>query len=340
MNRIVLTGLVTSVVALATACDMGSAPLAHQSSMDVMSRGVALHDADSSFDGAQVGMRGTTCDVDVAFGSIGSDYDYPGDDETVDDVATDDNGDVNVIVTGDKGVHIQQTDGWNTSSRDFEIDGVVVGRNFEDGAIVLAEGDGDDCALHVVGTDNDRVVRLKPDQQCLGVHTLETDPTAGGAWIGSDGGLWSYEGSEVVVVSEAPSNIVAYDPFTDGLYTAELGGTVVTAFEPDGSIRWQSDVGASIYSLADLGAEEAVAVSVNYDSGTGGVLFLDGWTGEQRAEEPVSTPNNRVVTSRDGRRLAIVSNDRVDFYDVNPGLSGSSWDWGDFGSDTEWDWSL
>ncbi len=345
MNRIGTLGLIGALGLLTTACELGTAPMSHQSTLGQMTRGIVLHDADTPSDsGAQVGMSGTTCDWDPVYGGIGTDYNYPGEDETVDDVAENDNGDVQVVVSTDKTVHIQESgDTLNTSSRDYEIDGVLVAQNYENGAIVLTEGDGNDCSLVTVGTDNDTTYDLKGDRQCLGVHTLETDPTSGSAWVGSDAGLFSLEGAEMVTINEEPANIVAYDPYTDALYTAELGDSVVRAIEPDGTVRWETDVGASIFSLDDVGAEEAVAVSVNYTdgTGTGAVIFVDGNTGEIRTNQQTLTQNNTVVTSRDGSQLSLANSGGAEFYGVNPGLQGSAgngWDvnWGDFGDDMEW----
>ena len=345
MVRLGLVSVVGALTVLVTTgCDLQSDPLNYESTLGYATRGLVLHNEDANVDsGAQVGMNSTTCAFDTEYGSIGTDYDYPSDSESVDDSVTTDSGDVQVIVTSDKTVHIQETDGWNASSSDYDIEGVLVARSFDDGALVLSEGNGNACTLTTVGTSADATVEMDPAQQCAGIHTLETDPTLGRGWVGSDQGLWAFEGTEVVSISETPSNIVAYDPYTDALYTAEVGGSVVTALDADGSERWTTDVGSPIFSLDDLGAEESVAVSVNYADGTGGLIFLDGWTGVNRATVAVATQNNRVVTSRDGHKLSVASANSVDFYEVNSGLvSSSGWDvdWDELGEGVDFDFEL
>ena len=343
MTRIALLALTGGLVALTTACELPREALDHQSTLSTTARGIVLHDSNSAVDDdAQVGMSGTTCEVDTTFGSVGSDHNYPGDAESVDDIVVTPSGDTQVIVTGDNSVHIQESpDGWSTDVSDHHVPGALESKGFEDGAIVLTDAGDTGCGLTTVRTLDDGTSRLKPEL-CAGVHTLETDPTAGLAWVGSDSGLWQYDGQDVVIINEQPANLVAYDPYTDGLYTAELGSTTVRAIEADGSVRWTAEVAGSIYSIDDVGAEEAVAVSFNYEdgSGTGGVTFLDGWTGEVKADQFVNTANNRVFTSRDGSKLALDNGSRVDFYGVNPNFQGSGgWDWGEF-EDTDIEWSF
>ncbi|MBW2256704.1 MAG: hypothetical protein JRI25_19195 [Deltaproteobacteria bacterium] len=288
----------------------------HESTLYQATRGIIVHDTDAwGYRGAQVGMVGTTCAVDVEYATLGTDYDYPGSDDTVEDVG-EQGGNVVVLVASEDGVHIQKDDGfWGADTDDFPVPDVMEGRLLEDEGVVVLAGDDEDCGVEWVGTTAPGRTDLSPDV-CAGSPGLSADPTLGHAFVGHNGGVSLVTPSSSVVVSEDPSELVEWDPVADVLYAAEIGGTTVRGIEADGALRWTTEVGGAVQALDDMGVRASAVVTVAYELGGGGVVVIDGFTGE--IDNSFNTPGaaDEVKTSNDGRTLALADDEQVHFYGV------------------------
>lgn len=299
---------VLAVAAFASACQWDPMFLEHQSTLYTSARGVAL-DTDPSGN-AQVGMNGTTCAVDTAYGTPSTDYDYPGTDEEVDDVSDDGV----VVITGDDKVHLQHSDGWTTSSEDYDVPAAQVSVALDDGAVTYG-GDDDRCALTWVG-QRDAVSDLPP-AICGSRTDVAADPTDGTTYVGTTIGTYEVEPGEApTTISEEPAELIAYDLTTELLYTAEVEGSVVRAIDTTGSEAWVATIDGAVIALDDMGAEAAVAVSVARADGTGGIVVLDGFTGIPSTSLSLPTPGDEVVGSNDGGQIAVVGDGQVGFFGV------------------------
>ncbi len=266
-------------------------------------------------DVAQVGMSGTTCDVTIEDGAIGTDYDYPGDNDRVVDSGPDPvTGSDVVVVTSDKGVHIQEgSDFWGATSIDYDVPAGVVDATLTDDAVVVLT---EDCEVGFVHGDDPTGVGVMPEF-CEGTTEITANPETGDAWIGSENGLVLVDPKgDAELVDEAPSEIVAWDAESDCLYTAARGSDTVYALEADGSIRWVSDVRGEVLDIAegDNGGRAIVAIA----SGMGGeIVQLDGYTGLELGSKSVNTRPDAITTANGGRSLAVAGSNRVDFYNAS-----------------------
>lgn len=313
MQRLVLLGSVAGTIALAMGCDAPAEQFNYQSTLHENTRGVVVGN-----DGrAQVGLDlGTTCEVDTQYASMSTDYDYPGDDESVDDIDDRGEGDVRVVVTSEKGAHIQTEDGfWGGASEDYEVPNAVQSRLLDVGAAVLYNDGGYSCGVEWVGGAVDARAPIKGDQ-CDDITTMSVDPVVGTAFIGGSNGVTAVtpDGTTAVVTDEQ-SELSEWDATTEVLYVAALGSSTVRGYEADGTELWTASVDGSITGLDDMGLRAAVAVSIQLADGSGGVRVLDGATGEPLEDIATPTPADAIRVSDDGRSLALVEEGQVHFYD-------------------------
>ena len=81
-----MPGLLPLLLLLSACGSSDEASFVYQSSLgDIRTNGVVLLPGGET---AVAGMFGSTCTIDTTFGLIGSDYDFPGDDERVEDAGT------------------------------------------------------------------------------------------------------------------------------------------------------------------------------------------------------------------------------------------------------------
>jgi len=270
--------------------------------------GVVIVDTDN----AQVGMSGTTCDVATS-GEIGTDYDYPGNADVVQDAGTDPvTGEGIVVITSDKGVHVQQSDPWFVAtSDDYEFDGASDAAIAGDAIVVLDE---DKCEITYVHT-NQPVRAELDDDYCDGTVELAGDPDSDNSFLGTPQGviMISPDAGTVEEIDGAPAEIIAWDATAGVLYTASIGGSTVTAVESDGTMRWSTPVDGEVLDISDFGAMGQAIVSLDVN-GSGELLFLDGWTGAVVDSKNLPTPAAEVTSSDDGRTIATSRGDRVDFF--------------------------
>lgn len=295
---------------LAVGCSGQQLQLDRDGGIATNARGVALVG-----DGvAQVGMSGTTCEVSTESGMIGTDYDYPGSDDKVQDVAEGDNGDVVVVVTSDKGAHIQESDGWGwANSTDYDVDGATEAVMVAPGTVAVLSDTPSGCVVEYVG-DQPATTPLDP-AVCDGRVTLTPDPETGSVFVGSNQGVITVlPGSAPQAIVEDPAELSAFDKRALVLYVAALDDSELRAVERDGAVRWTVDVGGAIRDLTVFGDRGVALVSVAYEDGTGGLRAFDGLTGEEVMDQSLYTPADEIVASPDGTAVATVRPGQVDFF--------------------------
>ncbi|MCA9492553.1 MAG: PQQ-like beta-propeller repeat protein [Myxococcales bacterium] len=308
-------------------------PLAveHRSVLSYRTLGMAL-DRDGMR--GHAGMAGTTCDFGTRMGLVDADYDFEGQKDTVTDGTDGPDGFTTVVVTGD-GVHVVRPE--DGSVVDVVIGkpdhGVLVG---EDDVVVIGgggdggagggtdgggtedqpeDGGGCDAGYFHVGKRNPWSTFELPAAAC------DRD-----AQVSSDRDQRVYVGTPdgVVVVEpdgwtrlDATGDLVAWDVAADALYLANAGEGVVRALEADGTLRWEADVGGAIRAVGELGSEGAAVVSVQRGD-AGAVVFLDGTTGDVRADVKTPSAARDLVASGDGSVVGLVLKDETHFYDTAP----------------------
>ena len=322
MRRLALIGLFLAGTA---ACSYSSGNLAYQSTLFEPTRGVALRGASADpyrTDGmAQVGMNGTTCVVDVAWAGIGNDYDYPGVDEVVQANGNLDGQNV-VVVTSDVGVHVQHGTDWDVTSDDYPVTGVQQA-SLAGGDVATLVDNGIKCQVDWVGADSRQVLE---SGTCGVPYSLDADPATGDAFVGSSHGVLRVSPGHSEVLTDKPSQLIAWDATSGVLYTATRGDSLLTAMAGDGSHLWSVDLGASILDLDDMGTLGSAAVTLQHDDGTGGLMLVSGLDGtiSESLDTPSAVP--AISGSPDGRSLALVDADQVHFYKVSDPFGSMSTD--------------
>ncbi len=290
--------LFTTLMLSAVGCQQSEISMSHMSTMDSQTRGVVLYD-----DGQRghAAMWDTTCEFDTLNGWLISDHDLPTDDEVIQDT-------YNGIVLGrsDEGVHIVQ-------DRDSDVSqhGVVASRLLEHGFATLHyQRATDSCAV-----DFDRKTVAVPLAACDDDAAVDSD-RKGRLLIGTSDGTLSVSEDGVDEIGSS-ADIVIYDRATGLTYTAQYGGTEVTALDEYGDIKWTYETDGEITSMDDMGRRGMVMVMTGVPGSTQGkIIILEGISGEVVTDH--GTPSNDVdiTVSEDGTTMAAVLKDQVYFYDV------------------------
>lgn len=315
-----------------TACTSNS--LQYQSTLYERTNGVALRGTDAwGTDQAQAGMSGTTCAVDQSWAALGTDYDYPGTDEQVQDAGVL-NGDDVVIITAEDKVFVQKGDDLFAGSSSTSVPGVEEVVIAGDDLVAIVSDDGACSVRWVLSGDTKELA----GRGCTtDDFSISGDPATGAAVVGSDDGVLWVTPDSTEVITEQPSELSEWDAFASVLYAASIGDTVLRGHEVDGSLRFATDLGAEILGLDDMGSRAAAVVTVRYFDGAGGAILVDGYTGA--ILDGVDTPAavSTVKGSPDGRTLALVDANQVHFF--GPGDSYDAWDFVDpFSSFDTYSW--
>lgn len=296
-----------------TAACSSSATFEHRSELEFATRGVGL--APDGRDGV-VGMLGTTCHVDVADARVGSDYNFPSDQETVHDNSTL-LGEPAVVVISDMGAHVTYPERvWDWSADDFGRPGVVDGRIWAEGVVLLGDGSGDGCQLAWNSAGD--VASLSVEGMCVGAG-MAIDRGTGRVFVGNGDELLSAtpEGAEDLGHG---ADLVSWDGAAEVLYAATAGDSTLFGLEADGGLRWSTDVGGAITGFDTLGALGQAVVMTRLESGLGALVTVDGFTGEITSEMDTPEAALSVETSDNGKTLALSLPREVHFFDV-PAIS-------------------
>jgi hypothetical protein len=298
MNRIVLATLSLSAL---TACGVGTTgEFQHSSSLATESRGVAIYEDGRA---AHIGMSGSTCDINVTTGMIGSDYDYAGSDEVVADAGIV-NGVPSTLILSDDGLHIQEISTWDIPAAD-PLSGVIDATLIGDGTVALSS----DGSCDVTWSDGASIT-VSPSACDTG--SISADDRTGSAFISDDNGL-SIVTPEGVQALGIHGDLFAWDSAAEVLYVAESGGITVHGVEIDGSVLWSTEIQGIVTAVDTLGDQGAALIAAQTFSSGGLILELDGLTGELLAETNTPSSAANITASADGNTIAVANRGMVHF---------------------------
>jgi hypothetical protein len=293
------------VVALALiACSPGvesDGVIAYRSTMDIAVEGVALH-ADGGI--GHAGMYGTNCPFETTHGEVTGDVDLEGQDEEVQDVGESDLGPESVVLVLEEGAVLIDKSTGSYETRWTELTDVDQARLADDGVVALSAE-----ACQVTWESGAQVAL---DGTCTGAFDVDT-PT-GLAFVGLDSGI-AVVAPDGEIVQASGAALLAWDPISALLYTADPGSDQVVAVDVSGHVVWTTQVPGVVEALADGGEARTAAVSVAHADGTGALVLLDDSSGEIRGVVDTPAAARGVDVSQDGRVVAFVTDDAVHFYD-------------------------
>lgn len=293
------------LLAGAAGCTNQSVTFEHQSELDTNTRGVALLD-----DGlhGQAGMYGLTCRINTADASIGEDYDFPSNSETVVDGGTIGT-DPAVLVISEVGAHVTYPNrGWDWSTSEYDNPNLVDGAVYDSGIVVLVN----DGSVQWVSGDQ---VATAPAAVDATVHGMTVTPS-GTAFIGTTAGVISVDPSGSSTDVGAEADLLAWDDAAEVLYTAMSGTTTLSGIEADGTVRWTTELPGNITSLDAMGPLAQAAVMVEDASGTGELVTVDGFTGAITSSLTTPSAADDLVVSGNGHTMALVLPNEVHFFAV------------------------
>lgn len=268
-------------------------------------RGVVIDDAGTD---ANAGMgSGNTCFIDPKSGWMGTERDYPGYHDEVDDIGRFLGADT-ILVTTERGLHLGPADpsSYDLGS-DFLIEGVVeAGLVGDDIGVVAWQGDRCVAGWYMANEAVDL------DASACVMGRLTVDPDLGDLFVGTSGGIVKVPMTESTSVVDAEADLAVYDSFVGTLYTARKGDTWVRAIDGAGSVVWSTDLGMPVVAIDDLGWREGVAALVNVGD-IDQVWAIDAFTGEATLGDETPSGATGLVTSRNGRDFALVSETQVAF---------------------------
>lgn len=292
--RVLAVGLALLV---ATGCTANQVGVQHTAQLETRARGLALLDDQ---DAAQVGMSGNTCEVQTTSGAIGADTDVaPAEEDNVRDAVG-----TNTVVVGQAGVYVIDGSGWGYEPA-VNLPGVVDAR--------LTEG------LDVVAVQDDGTVSWNGQDPVAGngVTGMALDRATGTAFVVNGGEVTSVTPEGATQLAQGQYDLVAFDPATEAVYVAQLGGSEVRALEVTGAQRWAADLGGAITSIDDMGAQGSVMVMMEIDGGFGELVVLDGRSGEQLSSITTPSAADEVQVGNNGESMALVLPNEVHFFAVD-----------------------
>ena len=283
---------------VATGCTTNQVGVQHTAQLETRTRGLALLDDEAS---SLVGMSANSCQVDTSSGAIGMDVDVaPGEDDYVTDaVGTD------AIIVGQGGVYVLDGTGFGSSEPMVPMANVSDARLTQNLDIVALSNDGT-----VTWNGADPV-------QTSGASDFAIDRITGTAFVVDGNGLTAVTPGGVTSTAAGAYDLVAYDPATDAVYVAAVGGTEVRALEVNGTQRWAAELGGFITSLDDMGSAGSVAIMMELDSGMGELVVLDGRSGEQLSSITTPSAAEQVLVGNNGESMALVLPSEVHFFTVD-----------------------
>ncbi len=277
------------------------------------SRGVVIHDNGND---AHVGMSGTTCEVDTDGGWIGTDHDIAtANDEVVVDSKGEPAGDL-VLVTTDDSVHVvTKDDFWGDDQEDYNVPGTIDAGFDDEGIVVLSDDPNTGCTVTWVDRHNPNGDIRQPidDSSCDG-GAVSVDPKTGDAFVTSGyGTVTKVSSSGLVENVETGVDIAVWDTFSDTLYTANIGDSVVNGLEADGTHIWTTDIGAGVVSIEDAGVRQGAIVLAEM-GGHNQVLFLDSDNGAQDLQlEIPGADASDIAVSNNGHNIGVIRANEVYF---------------------------
>lgn len=300
-------------LALASGCSVATVSpvsLEHRSVLDIETRGMVL-----SSDGTRghAGMYGVTCDFRTRSGVVGADYDYPSDEERVQDAIDTSDGDFVSVTSSPGRIHLTDLD--RGTSVDLAAPNVVHTRLFADRVAVVRDTR-QGCVGEFRSLADATVIAATdlPPSACVEGASVTPDRDAGVLFVATaDGvGVWGEEGWDGVGVD---ADLVAWDGSAGVLYAANVGSSEIRGFGADGVLRWSAAVEGEVRDLDHLGEVGAASVSVGVED-RGAIVILDAITGELRADVATPSAADELVVPASGAILGLVTGSQTHFYEV------------------------
>lgn len=293
--RVLSVGLALLV---ATGCTTNQVGVQHTAQLETRTRGLALLDDQDS---SQVGMSANTCQVQTTTGAIGMDVDVaPAEDDYVTDAVGTDS-----VIVGQGGVYVLDGSGFGSGAPVVEMADVADARLTQNLDIVAVTNTGT-----VTWNGADPV-------QTSGASDFAIDRLTGTAFVVDGSGLTAVTPDGTTSTAEGAFDLVAYDPATEAVYVAAIGGSEVRALEVNGTQRWAADLGGLITSLDDMGSAGSVAIMMELENGNGELVVLDGRSGEQLSSIITPTAADELMVGNNGESMALVLPNEVHFFAVD-----------------------
>ncbi len=281
----------------------------HRSSLQRTTNGLVLHDDGGA---GHAGMMSTNCPFETDFGLVTGDYQLPGDDEEVQDVGSHVLGPNSILAVQPGAIYVLNKVTGDYLTDSVEIDGAVAGRFFDEGIVALVAGE---KGCFVDWIDDDGNVDSSASDGCS-PGSFDVDPQTGTAYLGGSDGTLEIVTPDGSFDAETGGDLVAWDPKAEVTYVATLDGDVVVGIEPDGSTRWSTSLDGSVKVLESAGRRGAAAVMLEKADGSGLLVYLDGWTGDEITKLETPSAANALTASGDGSTIGMVLEDETHFFGV------------------------
>ncbi len=290
---------VLAVGVLATACQTES-DLRFTSTLASPTRGVAL--TESGFD-AHVGMIGTTCTIDTNWGCPTADADLPSDEEMILDHYLGD-----TLGASPEGAHIIRASAWQ-EDLDVAVPNVRAAALRADGPVLLA-GSGEDCALHV-GSE----AVAAPAEACADDAAYAFDRDGARVVVATGGHVLHVTADGTDRIADV-GDLVAYDRALGIVYVSTTNGHEVLALRPNGDLVWSVETDGPISSVQARGTLGQALVMTRGEDTYGRMLRFDGATGDRMSAHRLPDSTCEIAVSDDGRAIACVRPQEVNFYEL------------------------
>ena len=291
-------------------CQQDNATFAHRGELSVQARGLALYEDGES---GNAGMWGTTCDFETKNGSTTNDWDYPGERDEVLDASSTAIGTNAVLVTTPGGLFITRPNDFPEQIR-VQLPGVIDAKFVDGGIAVLRDSQRGGCTVSWRNEADAGVVNTGvPDEFCAASNpTIVVDFDSGIVVVGTGDQGAVVTGDELVLI-DGLGDLVAWDSYTETIYTANRGSDLVSGYKLDGSVVWSTAVSGAVLSLDSMGVAESVLVMLDKPNLSGELVVLDGYTGIERMSVPTPSAAQEIDVSDNGAVVALVLADTTHF---------------------------
>lgn len=290
-----MRSLTLAALALSTAACSGDAVhLEYQSTLWNETSGVVMHDDTARGHGS---MLETTCEFDMATGTVTGDVDLPTSGEVISDVV-----DGAVLAHSPTGIHTIRDLTWNPAE-DILMDGVVDAAFAVSGPVALRHGD---AGCEVVWTDSDVAV---PVGACSSGAELLADPSSDVAFLSDNGIVSLVEPGGITELTTGQD--IAFNPVSGALFVASADE--LRRLDMTGAEVWTTSLDDRAFDMADMGERGGVAVVT-----ANRTLTIFGEDGTTRSSNDLPS-TAKVVSNNSGRDLSLVLPDQVNFFKVEDG---------------------
>lgn len=272
--------------------------LQYRSTVSAETRGVALSDDGLT---SYAAMVDTTCALDTHWGCSVNDENLPTDDERVVD-----HYDGRTLAQSADRLFWMNGDTWNGD--EAEVPQLRAARLSDTGLLSL-HGGGDSCAFSA-GED---VIEVDGALCAEGVRVAVD--RRGAIVAATAQGVFRADRVGVTRIADSGDR-VAVDASLGQIYVATAGSPRVTAYDDAGVVRWTANTTSAVTDIAVRGDKLDLLVLAAGDNGTGLLRRIDGETGEEVSVGRLPDGHGEVVTSLNGRMIAIVTPTAIHHYEM------------------------